>query len=188
MIADELDNEASRTMSSDAPEMLDEDENLRERCMELRKTEFELKAVSKEKQKLEAKRKQLREKIRVAVLEAGGKTATVRIAGEKAVLRLRRSEIIEYDEEKLRSRLGNRYASILKFDKKKAAKWDGLEKALEPHIASVGSPDLETIKKQAELGNVSREEFDGAFTRTKKATLYVSFRAAPPQSESTETP
>jgi hypothetical protein len=82
---------------------------------------------------------------------------------------------VEYDEEKLRARLGNRYRTLLEPDLKKLrAELPNLGNELEPLLERIGSPSPERVKAAIEGGTVSSAEFKGAFSKTVKEYISVA--------------
>jgi len=95
-------------------------------------------------------------------------------------------EKVEYDEDMLRSRLGDRYESILEPDLRKLkAALPSLGKEMEPLLDQIGSPSPDKVKKAVDSGLVDSSEFKGAFVKSTKE--YVSVAAIRPNEETPDT-
>ncbi len=96
------------------------------------------------------------------------------VEGVPLKIRFARESSIEYDEETLRSRLGEKYRCILKPDIGKIrTHLDELEEILLPVLDKVGSPDRDKVKEAIEDGVASKEAFAGAFKKVSKKRLAV---------------
>jgi hypothetical protein len=100
------------------------------------------------------------------------------VGGQRLAVRCRRSVRVDYDEEALRARLGDRYRLLLRPDVRKIKR--NLE-AVEPCLAGVldlvGSPAPEKVKEAVAAGRVKVEEFAGAFAKTEVVSVAVSRRS-----------
>ncbi|MBN2704121.1 MAG: hypothetical protein JXR23_07915 [Pontiellaceae bacterium] len=82
---------------------------------------------------------------------------------------------VEYNEEILRKRLGDRYSALLEPDIRKIrAELPSLEEELKPLLDRIGSPSPEKVKTAVKSGTVTSEEFKGAFTKMLKEYVSVA--------------
>jgi len=82
---------------------------------------------------------------------------------------------VEYNEEALRNRLGDRYREILSIDwNKLKGRGNLIESLLQPYVAEIGSPDREKIRSAIAEGRFSVEDFRGTFTKSGKPFVAVS--------------
>lgn len=96
------------------------------------------------------------------------------IDGQRLAVSRRVSTVIQYDEDLLKERLGDRYARILSPDMKKIkAHLAELEPLLEKALPTVGTPDPGKVKEAFMNGIVTKEEFNGAFAREEKVSVSV---------------
>ena len=96
------------------------------------------------------------------------------VDGTELKVRFARDTDIEYDENLLRSRLGEKYKCLLKPDLRKIRQHlSELEEILSPVLDKVGSPDRDKVKTAIANGDVSREAFSGAFKKETKTRLAV---------------
>lgn len=106
-----------------------------------------------------------------------GKSATLwmpEVDGQSLKVRRQSQQIVEYDEEVLRRRLGARYLSILAPDPKKIrAHLDELAPVLTPYLDRVGSPQPQTVRAAIEQGLVSKDDFAGAFRKEVRERVAV---------------
>ena len=108
--------------------------------------------------------------------------------GQKLKVKCVKTVVVEYDEEALRLRLGDRYAWILAPDPKKIRQHLGeIGDALTPVLHLVGSPSAERVRSAIERATVTADEFKGAFRKSARRIVSVSrFRpeeSAPPAGE-----
>jgi len=92
-------------------------------------------------------------------------------------LKIRCAELtdIEYDEDLLKERLGERYAALLAPDPAKVRReLATLAPLLQPALAQIGSPTPDKVRAAIESGLVKKEEFAGAFTKTVRRQVAVS--------------
>lgn len=86
----------------------------------------------------------------------------------------RSSVTIDYDETKLRERLGSRYPSILEPDVRKIRQHlKEVESALAPVLDLIGSPSPDRIRDSIEKGLTRKEEYAGAFEKTTRHKVSV---------------
>ena len=96
------------------------------------------------------------------------------VDGTELKVRFARDTEIEYDENLLRSRLGEKYKCLLKPDLRKIRQHlPELEEVLSPVLDKVGSPDRDRVRTAIDNGDVKREVFSGAFRKETKTRLAV---------------
>ena len=131
-------------------------------------------AIQAEERRLREEKRSLQEALMAHLAGLEGDYWNPVLAGERLVVHYTRSVEIEYDEELLRKRLGDRYGRILKPDLKKLkAHLAEVESCLEPVLDAVGSPHPDRVRSAILSGLVSKEEFRGAFAKTEKRRLAV---------------
>jgi len=123
---------------------------------------------------LEAERRALAEAIGAHMAQEGRDTLSVAHGGRHYKVRRSASTRVDYDEDLLRKRLGERYLSILAVDARKVkVEAERLREWLGEHLIEVGSPDRARVKEAVEHGLVRVEEFSGAFRRETKSIVTV---------------
>lgn len=132
-------------------------------------------ALQQEEQALKERKHALQEKLK-AHLRSDEKNIWYPEVGDICLkVSYRSVPQVEYDEEKLRARLGDRYHALLEPDiKKLRAELPNIGNELEPLIDRIGSPSPEKVKAAIEAGTVSADEFKGAFTKTVREYISVS--------------
>ena len=84
---------------------------------------------------------------------------------------------INYDEDKLRARLGNRYSLILQPDIKRIKEnLEVIKPQVMPYIDKIGKPSRELVKEMVESGKLKIGELKDAYEKTVTHTLYVKKR------------
>jgi hypothetical protein len=97
------------------------------------------------------------------------------VDGTRLKVSYRSVSSVEYDEEKLRARLGDGYHALLEPDLKKLrAELPSLGQELQPLLDRIGTPSPEKVKAAIEAGTVSAEEFKGAFKKIVKEYISVA--------------
>ncbi len=140
---------------------------LQELLEEYRQIDTKLKSLAEIKESL-------REQITAKLNEAASETETLEFDNEFVSVKVRRTEVVEYDEDLLQERLGEQYVSILEPDIKKIRKrLPDLQEVLTPHLPAIGSPSRDLVKQQIDSGAIPVDAFRGAFEKTSKETLYV---------------
>ena len=92
-------------------------------------------------------------------------------------VRISRKEkvVVKYDEGILRERLQQDYRKILALDMQKVKKRRReLENILQEKMEPFASPDREKIRNLIEDGELDSRQFQGAFTKEIKSTIYVT--------------
>lgn len=142
---------------------------------EIEKTLKEYTQLQQEEQKLKERKQALREKLKAHLRSSGDHVWTPNVNEMQLKIRYRSAANVQYDEEKLRTRLGDRYHALLKPDLKKLrAELPNIENELEPLLDRIGSPSPEKVKAAVESGTVSAADFKGAFKKTVKEYLTVT--------------
>ncbi len=109
------------------------------------------------------------------MLEGEGRTHYFLVVdNEPAILDLRQHTEVRYNEALLQQRLGPRYARILSPDLKKIRQHlQEITPALTPYLDKIGSHSRDIIKQLILSGEFDKHEFQGAFEKVEKTTLYV---------------
>ena len=96
------------------------------------------------------------------------------VAGQSLRVRYQKRTVVEYDEEELRRRLGDRYAHILRADPRKIRQHLAeVEEHLKPVLELIGSPNRDRVRSAILARLVAKEDFAGAFRKTIKRTIAV---------------
>ena len=131
--------------------------------------------VQKQEQQLREEKSQLQSALAEHLERQGVTLWFPEVDGQKLKVRYTRTVVVEYDEEKLRHRLGDRYATLLAPDWRKVRRHlDEVAPALAPFLSLVGSPVPEKVRDAVEHGVVRKEEFDGAFCKSVRRLVAVS--------------
>ena len=134
-------------------------------------------SIMAEMETLEEKKQALRATIITALDRAGLEDHSLNVEGRTFRCTLKRQTKVTYDENLLRSRLGDRYRSILAPDPGKIRKhMEKIAPLLEPRLDLVGSPSRELVKQRVSEGTVRIGEFAGAFEKKDLTTLYIRQR------------
>ena len=141
---------------------------------EVEKTLARYLEIQAEERRLRDEKRELQEALMAHLADLEGDYWNPVLAGETLVVHYTRSVEVDYDEELLRKRLGDRYRRILKPDLKKLkAHLDEVESCLEPVLDTIGSPHPDKVRSAVLGGVVSKEEFRGAFAKSEKRRLAV---------------
>lgn len=155
----------SKTYEKISAEMTPEVENLLLRYLEIQRTAHEL----------EDEKSALQEKLagHLSAHHDGFWFPAVREIPLK--VRFFRETEVEYDENLLQSRLGEKYRQILKPDIRKIrSRLAEIEEVLAPVIDKIGSPDRGKVREAITSGAIRAEEFAGAFRKRTRTRLSVS--------------
>jgi hypothetical protein len=124
-------------------------------------------------ERLNERKSQLREEIRERVLRRES-PASITVGDIEVRAFVRSATNVQYDEDALRQRLGNRYFSILDPDPKKIRQHlPELRPALEPLLEKIGSVSRERVAQQIKAGELSAQDFAGLYKKSEKHTLIV---------------
>jgi len=131
--------------------------------------------LQQEERDLRGRKHALQEKLKAHLRGDAKKVWYPEICGTRLKVSFRSVPQVEYDEDMLRSRLGDRYESILEPDLRKLkVALPRLGKELEPLLGQIGSPSPDKVKAALHDGVVSSGEFKGAFTKTVKEYISVA--------------
>jgi hypothetical protein len=124
--------------------------------------------------KLEEERKLLSERLALAMRAEGVDERAVSVEGRDVTVKRLEFVTVTYDEERLRERLGDRYAETLAIDVKKLrSKEQRVREWLGAHLGEVSSPERRRVRRLVESGQASAAEFKGAFVRKVKHAVAV---------------
>lgn len=148
---------------------------MQELTAEIEDTLREYTQIQQEEKRIKERKRELQEKLKDHLRDGGNCIWTPEVGGKHLKLRYRSEARFDYDEEKLRSRLGARYSDLLEPDiKKLRTQLPKLESELKPLLDRIGSPSPEKVRAAVESGTVSAEEFQGAFKKTVKEYISVA--------------
>jgi ElaB/YqjD/DUF883 family membrane-anchored ribosome-binding protein len=139
--------------------------------------------LQQEEQALKERKHALQEKLKAHLRSDDKNIWYPEVRGMRLKVSYRSTSNVEYDEETLRARLGDRYTTLLEPDiKKLRAELPSLGNELEPLLDRIGSPSPDKVKAAVENGTVSTDEFTGAFTKTTKEYISVAVLKNPENS------
>ena len=142
---------------------------------EIEETLKEYTALQQEEQKLKERKHALQEKLKAHLRSEEKNIWYPEVGGVRLKVSYRSTSNVEYDEDTLATRLGDRYSSLLEPDiKKLRAELPNLGREMEPLLDRIGSPSPDKVKAAVENGTVSADEFKGAFTKTTKEYISVA--------------
>ncbi len=142
---------------------------------ELRDVLLEYEKVQQEEKALSERKAALKEKLAMHMRSLHATEWMPDVDGRLFKVRYRQATSVEYDEEALRQRLGDRYRHVLGPDPRKVRRHlDEIAPLLEPSLEIIGSPVPNKVKEAIATGVVSADEFKGAFTKTEKEYITVS--------------
>ena len=131
--------------------------------------------IQQQDQELQAEKVRLQEALANYLAKQGDGTWFPVVAGTTLKVRYLRESVVEYDEEQLRTRLGDRFVHVLRPDPKKVrGHLAELEASLQPFLATIGSPDRDKVRAAIEQGLVRADEFAGAFRKSVKTRVAVA--------------
>ncbi len=152
-------------MTTETPELTPEIEKTLKRYID----------IQAEQARLQEEKAQLQEKLKAFLAPTGATQWQVALADERLKVIYREKTDVEYDEDVLRERLGDRYRMILSPDVRKIkAALGGLRDALDPYLPQIGSPDSEKVREAVQSGVVTTDEFRGAFVKHQHRTVAVT--------------
>lgn len=153
-------------------------EEILERYLEIQQLASELQREKKELQEELGKRLEGKE----------GEVFVEEVKGNPVRIRRKRVTTVNYDEETLGERLGERYLLILRPDPKKMRReMDRIEPLLDSALDLIGSPDPDRVRAAIEAGRIEAREFAGAFSKTTSTRISV-LRARPRDADSRNPP
>jgi len=131
--------------------------------------------LQQEEQSLKVRKQALQEKLKTHLRDKEKNVWYPEVGGARLKVSYRSAPQVEYDEEKLRARLGDRYHALLEPDLRKLrSELPNLGKELEPLLDRIGSPSPEKVKSAIENGTISADEFKGAFSKTVREYISVA--------------
>ena len=131
--------------------------------------------LQQEEQRIKERKQVLQDKLKICFRGDGRNVWCPEVDGMRLKVSYRSVSQVEYDEETLRARLGDRFHALLEPDLKKLrAELPNLGKELEPLLDRIGSPTPGKVKTAVEAGTVSADDFKGAFTKTVKEYISVA--------------
>jgi len=140
-------------------------------------------AVQEEEKRLAEEKRELADKLKAFMRVQDEKRWAPTVGGQSLRISYRTTTEVEYDEDVLRERLGERYEKILSPNLKKMKRaMPHLRQVLQPVLREIGSPDAELVKQAVESGSVRADEFDGAYEKHRREFVTVS-RAKPKQTQ-----
>ena len=137
-------------------------------------------AIQKEEARLGEEKAELQRRLAEHMTKGELAAWKPEVDGQRLQVSCRKTVDIRYDEETLRTRLGDRYERILSPDIKKIkTHLHELEPLLSNALMLIGSPEPTKVKEAVMNGVVTKAEFDGAFTRTEKFAVSVRRQSDP---------
>jgi len=132
-------------------------------------------AIQQQEQTLKEEKSALQERLAQHLERMGCNMWFPEVAGQKLKVRHQKETVVEYDEEALQQRLGERYAALLEPDWRKIRRnLAALTPALAPHMSVIGSPTAAKVREAIQTGIVKAEEFAGAFEKRTRHLVAVS--------------
>ena len=130
--------------------------------------------IQEQERRLREEKAELQDTLRGHMVPAGCSKWLTEAGGERLNVVCNEYVEIHYDDKLLRERLGDRFPTLLSPDIRKIrASLSRLEGCLAPVLAEIGSVDPERVRAAIESGHVTKEDFRGAFTRTRKHRIAV---------------
>jgi len=131
--------------------------------------------IQHQEQKLKEEKAGLQERLAQYLEHVGATAWYPAVHGQKLKVRASSLVSVEYDEQVLRERLGNRYTEILAPDLRKIRHClADLTPVLAPVLDRVGSPDPDKVRAAVERGTVSTADFAGAFQKHTRRVVSVA--------------
>ncbi len=132
-------------------------------------------AIQREEKALHERKAALKEKLVAHMQALNANEWLPRVDGRLFKVRYRHAVNIDYDEDALRQRLGERYRHVLGPDLRKLRyHLDEVTPLLESQMEVIGSPVPDKVKAAVEAGLIRADEFKGAFEKTEKHYITVS--------------
>ena len=132
-------------------------------------------AIQEEERRLQEEKAALQETLGRHLSALGLAHWYPEVDGVPLKVRCQETAQIEYDEELLRQRLGDRFASILAPDIRKIRRWlPQIQSVFLPILGTIGSPSPDRVRAAVEQGVVRKEEFAGAFKKTTRRLVAVA--------------
>ncbi|HMO50134.1 MAG TPA: hypothetical protein PKE26_05375 [Kiritimatiellia bacterium] len=146
----------------------------------------EYRALQDAEREIREKKSALQERLAAHLEEMKATVWMPEVEGATFKVRYRKTVKIEYDEDVLQQRLGDRYALLLRPDWRKVrSKLDEVEPLLVAALPVIGTPDPARVKAAIDAGQVALDDFKDAFTRKEVTSVAVS-RVGEPEAENPE--
>ena len=130
--------------------------------------------IQEEERTLQEEKKALQNDLKKALAGMQQRFWFTEVGGTALKISCSTNEQIDYDDDLLRQRLGNRLRLVSSPDIRKIrSNLSQVEALLEPALDLIGSVDRIKVKHAVEQGLVRTEEFAGAFTRQKVTRVAV---------------
>ena len=134
----------------------------------------ELDALEEQLEQLGERKAELRTAIADTMAASGLDNYQTAIGDRPIRVRITRQTKVDYDEDLLRERLGDRYTLLLEPDPTRIRKnMDVVEPLRDPVLDVVGAPSRERVEQLVRDGTIQAGEFSGAFSKEVRTTLYV---------------
>ncbi len=131
---------------------------------------LEYKELERDLDNLTKRKTELREQIRSLLLNLKRPSYENEAFNVKVVSK----EVINYDEDKLRTRLGDKYRLILQPDIKRIKEsLEEIKPQIMPYIDKIGKPSPQLVKEMIKSGKLNVAEFKDAYEKVATHTLYV---------------
>ena len=131
--------------------------------------------IQAEQARLQDEKSQLQETLKAFLAPTGGTQWQVALADSRLKVVYREKTDVEYNEDVLRQRLGERYKMILSPDVRKIKTGlAGLKGALDPYLQQIGSPDSEKVREAVQSGLIATDEVRGAFVKHRRQSVAVT--------------
>ena len=131
--------------------------------------------IQRQEAALVEERHRLRDQIAAYMAHIGASSMASEVDGVRMVVRHAVKNVVEYNEEVLRERLGPDYRLILWPDPDKIKRnLPIVAPLLMPILDKVGSPSPEAVKAAIASGKLRQEQFDGAFERRQTKTFSIA--------------
>jgi len=132
-------------------------------------------SIQQQEQTLKEEKSALQERLAQHMESIGATMWFPEVAGQKLKVRHQKETVVEYNEQALQQRLGERYVAILEPDWRKIRRnLPALTPALTPHMPLIGTPSAAKVREAIESGTVRAEEFAGAFEKRTRHLVAVS--------------
>ncbi|RPI25530.1 MAG: hypothetical protein EHM61_14145 [Acidobacteria bacterium] len=136
--------------------------------------------IQAEERKIEQEKHSLQRRLASHLKGFRGRYWFTEVGNRRLRITYNESLKVEYEEEALRQRLGDRYNEILSIDwTKLKGRADLIETLLHPHLSEIGSPDREKIRSAIAEGRFTVEDFRGTFTKSGKPFVAVAVVSEP---------
>lgn len=123
---------------------------------------------------LEQQKLQLKTQIQQYIESQQQPSISIPLDNERVSLELKQQTSIEYDENLLKKRLGDKYRDILEIDAVKLRNWSIENKEIVWHMAEyLSAPSHNKIEAMIENGKLYERDLAGTFTKRTTSILYI---------------